>query len=83
MITEIIIFLPNFVIHNFFIFILVSASSATSAASTVAAAAGGGNGRASGLGQGALLALLEARVTDLCAQLDLISPAIRDSIFLV
>lgn len=36
-----------------------------------------------GMGQEALLALLEARVTDLCAQLDNIDPALRDAIFLV
>lgn len=36
-----------------------------------------------GMGQEALLALLEARVTDLCAELDTIDPALRDSIFLV
>ncbi|KAK4314678.1 hypothetical protein Pmani_014061 [Petrolisthes manimaculis] len=35
-----------------------------------------------GMGQEALLALLEARVTDLCAELDTIDPALRDSIFL-
>ncbi|XP_050705014.1 uncharacterized protein LOC126990454 isoform X1 [Eriocheir sinensis] len=35
-----------------------------------------------GMGQEALLALLEARVTDLCAQLDNIDPALRDAIFL-
>ncbi|XP_076039442.1 uncharacterized protein LOC143024515 [Oratosquilla oratoria] len=34
------------------------------------------------MGQGALLALLEARVTDLCAQLDLIDPSIRDEVFM-
>ncbi|KAG0726145.1 hypothetical protein GWK47_037179 [Chionoecetes opilio] len=37
---------------------------------------------AAGMGQEALLALLEARVTDLCAQLDNIDPALRDAIFL-
>ncbi|XP_042869436.1 uncharacterized protein LOC122251506 [Penaeus japonicus] len=36
----------------------------------------------SSMGQEALLALLEARVTDLCAQLDTIDPELRDSIFL-
>lgn len=36
-----------------------------------------------GMGQEALLALLEARVTDLCAQLDNIDPDLRDAIFLV
>lgn len=36
-----------------------------------------------GMGQEALLALLEARVTDLCAQLDNIDPGLRDAIFLV
>lgn len=36
-----------------------------------------------GMGQEALLALLEARVTDLCAQLDNIDPELRDAIFLV
>lgn len=35
-----------------------------------------------GMGQEALLALLEARVTDLCAQLDNIDPGLRDAIFL-
>ncbi|XP_053654160.2 uncharacterized protein [Cherax quadricarinatus] len=34
-----------------------------------------------GMGQEALLALLEARVTDLCAQLDNIDPKLRDVIF--
>ena len=36
-----------------------------------------------GMGQEALLALLEARVTDLCAQLDNIDPDLRSAIFSV
>nr|XP_027222187.1 uncharacterized protein LOC113814331 [Penaeus vannamei] len=47
-------------------------------------AAKGTNGAKSNssMGQEALLALLEARVTDLCAQLDTINPELRDSIFM-
>ncbi|KAK8394284.1 hypothetical protein O3P69_006467 [Scylla paramamosain] len=35
-----------------------------------------------GIGQEALLALLEARVTDLCAQLNNTDPGLRDAVFL-
>ncbi|XP_068216978.1 cilia- and flagella-associated protein 100-like [Palaemon carinicauda] len=43
---------------------------------------GTGSTVSAGMGQEALLALLEARVTDLCAILDTIDPPLRDAIFL-
>ena len=47
----------------------------------VPAADGKGGKKGVSTGQEALLSLLEARVTDLCAQLDTIAPELRDSIF--
>lgn len=58
----------------------VASSCRPGKANSDAASVSAGN---SSMGQEALLALLEARVTDLCAQLDTINPELRDSIFLV